>query len=119
MVLAICIFLATPAEVIDHYYCFMLDNLDNSVLWQIMIDLELLTKEDLVHFATMYSDYQKTAFLLDKLMLTGTVRIVEFCSSLQNKDNQQELGRMLMNGESKIYCSYYSVLLFLFFILQL
>jgi len=67
-----------------------------------MLSLELLAEEDLGHFSKIYSDYQKNAFLLDKLLVTGTTRIVEFCNLLQSKENQQELGHMLVKGESKI-----------------
>jgi len=98
-------YLATPAEVIGHYYCFLSNNLDNSVVCQIMLSLELLTEEDLVHSAIMYSDCQKNAFLLDKLLVTGTTRIVEFCNLLQSKENQQELEHMLVKGKSNIYCT--------------
>ena len=99
-------FLARPAEVIDHYYCFLSNNLDNSVMCQIMLELKLLNEKDLVQCAKMYSDYQKNAFLLDQLLVTDTASIVGFCHMLQNGKNQ-ELGHMLMNCKnlSLISCS--------------
>ena len=90
--------LATPAEVISHYYCFLLESLDNGAICKIMLEMKLLTEDDLVHSALMYSDYQKNAFLIDHLLVTGTVSILKFCTLLQNTENQHEIGNMLVNG---------------------
>ena len=97
----LCMYIATPAEVIGHYYCFLLDNLDNNVAHQIMLELKLLNKEDMVHYNKLYSDYQKTAFLLNQLVSVETSRgIVEFCHLLQNVKSQQEVGCKLVNGKN-------------------
>ena len=94
-------FLATPAEVIGHYYCYLLNGLDNSVVCQIILELRILD-ENLIHCAKLYSDYQKNAFLLDQLLVTNkSSKIFEFSRLLHNTENQQELGYMLVNG--KIY----------------
>lgn len=93
--------LATPAEVIGHYYCFLSNNLDNSVVCKIMLELKVVNEEYLIHCAKLHSDYQKNAFLLDQLLVTNKFsNIFEFCRLLHNTDNQQELGYMLVNGES-------------------
>ena len=65
-----------------------------------MRKLELISEKDLVNSARMCSDYQKNAFLLDQLLVTGSASIVEFCHELQNTENQQEIGHMLVNGEN-------------------
>ena len=95
------IYLATPAEVIGHYYCFLLSNLDSSTICQIMLELKLLTEEELVYSAKMCSEYQKNAFLVDHLLVTGTHSIFEFCRLLQNTENQKEVGYMLVNGRKQ------------------
>ena len=92
---------ATPAEVIDHYHCFLLANFDSSTICQIMLEMKLLTEKDLVYSAKMYSDYQRNSFLLDRLLVTNTTSIVEFCHLLQNAENQQDIGDMLINGKNK------------------
>ena len=97
-------FLATPAEVIDHYYCFLSDNLDNNAVCKIMLESKLLTDRDLV-LAKMHSDYQQNKFLLDQLLIAGTANIIGFCHMLQDVKNQQELGHMLLSGKNYV-CSY-------------
>ena len=96
-------FLATPAEVIDHYYCFLADNLDNSVISQTMLKLKVITEEDLIDSAKMCSDYQQNAFLLDQLLITDTSKVNEFCHMLQSTENEREIGKMLVNGEGVYY----------------
>ena len=91
---------ATPAEVINHYYCFLLENLDSSTICQIMLKMKLLTEKDLLHAAKMYSDYQKNAFLVDRLLVTSTSGIVEFCHLLQTTQSQQEIGFKLVHGRT-------------------
>jgi len=66
-----------------------------------MLELKLITEEDLKHSARMYSSYQKNAFLLDHLLATDKAGIVEFCRLLQNTANQQEVGHMLVDGTNK------------------
>ena len=91
-------FSATPAEVIGHYYCFLADNLDNNVICQAMLKLEAITEGDLADSSQMHSEYQRNTFLLDKLLFTDKSTIVEFCRMLQSIKNEQEIGKMLMNG---------------------
>ena len=102
-------FLATPAEVIGHYYCLLLDNLDNSVVSKIMLKLKLVNEEDLINCAKLHSEYQKNAFLLDQLLVTNnnSSNIFEFCRLLYNESDQQEIGYMLVNGESQLNSSLY------------
>ena len=97
--------LATPAEVIDHYYCFLLENLNGSVICQLMLEMKLLNKGDLIHYTKMYSEYQKNAFLMDHLLTVGTASIFEFCHLLQNIENQEEIGTMLVNGKLQSFLS--------------
>ena len=92
--------LATPVEVIDHYYCFLADNLDSSNICQTMLKLELITEEHLVDSAKMYSSYQKNSLLLDQLLISDTSSIVEFCHMLQKTETEQEVGKMLVNGKT-------------------
>ena len=91
--------LATPVEVIDHYYCFLADNLDNSVICQTMLKLEVISEKDVINSTKMSSEYRQNAFLLDLLLVTASTSIDEFCHLLQNTKNQQQLGDMLVNGE--------------------
>ena len=88
-------------EVIGHYYCFLLENLDSSVICQLMLEMKLLTEDDLVHCAKMFSDHQKNVFLMDHLLTAGTISIVGFCHLLQNTESQQEIGTMLANGNKR------------------
>ena len=66
-----------------------------------MLDMKLLTEKDLVHSAKMGSDYQRNALLLDHLLITSTASIIEFCHLLQNAENQQGIGDMLINGRKQ------------------
>ena len=96
---------ATSAEVIDHYYNLLASNLDNSVICQTMLKLEVITEECLINSAKMYSDYQKNAYLLEQLLIKDTSKIAEFCRLLQSAENEQEIGKMLVNGEiTRFYC---------------
>ena len=92
--------LATPAEVISHYYCFLADNLNNSVVCQVMLELKLLTERDLMHCAKMYSDHQQNAYLLDRLLVTGTASIDDFCRKLRSTKSEQEVGSILVAGKN-------------------
>ena len=84
---------------VDHYYHFLMDNLHNNTICQTMLKLELITERDVIDAAKMYSEYQKNSFLLDQLLISDTSNIVEFCRILQNTENEQEIGKMLMNGK--------------------
>ena len=83
---------------IGHYYCVLSDNLDYSVICQVMMELNLLSEENLVYCAKMYSDYQKNVFLLDQLLVADTPSINKFCQLLKIMKCQKELGHMLVNG---------------------
>ena len=85
---------------IGHYYCFLVDNLDSSVVCQIMLELKLLSEKDLIHCAKMYSDHQQNTYLLEWLLVKGTASIDEFCRKLKNTKNQQEVGSMLVAGKN-------------------
>lgn len=63
-----------------------------------MLKLEAITEGDLADSAQMHSDYQQNTFLLDKLLVTDRSTIVEFCRLLQSIKNEQEIGKMLVNG---------------------
>ena len=88
--------LATPAEVISHYYCFLSDQLDSNVLCQIMHTLKLLNEEDLTK---LNSEYQKNTFLLDCLLGANSTTIREFCQALCETENCREIGTMLLSGK--------------------
>ena len=91
-------FLATPAYVIDHYYCFLADNLSNDVFCQIMLSLKLVNEEDHMIHSMAPSEYQRNTLLLDHLLVSGAADIERFCSILQDSKGQQQIGYMLMNG---------------------
>ena len=94
--------LATPAEVIDHYYCFLSSNLDNSIICQNMLKLELISEEDLMISAKLCSDYKRNAFLLDQLLVADSPSIIKFCYSLKNGvTNDTDVGYMLVNGKNR------------------
>ena len=96
------VLLATAAEVISHFYCFLSNNLDNSEVCNIMLKLKLVTEGDLVHCGKMHSVYQQNRFLLDQLLVTDTTDIVGFSRMLQNVKNQQEFGHMLLSGKNHV-----------------
>ena len=91
---------AAPVEVIVHYYFALSDNLDHSVICQVMLKLKLLKEQDLVYCGKLYSDYQRNVFLLDQLLVSDSASIVEFCHLLKYIECQKELGHMLVNGKS-------------------
>ena len=97
--------LATPAEVINHYYCFLSDNLDNNVVCQMMHTLKLLNEEDTKILATLNSEYQKNTFLLNRLIVTDSNIIKEFCQALCDTENYQKLGAMLISGKTICFAS--------------
>ena len=95
--------IATPAEVIDHYYHFLMENLDNNIICQTMLKLELITELDVMDSATMYSEYQKNSFLLDQLLVSDASNITEFCHMLQNTESKQDIGKILVDGKGIKY----------------
>lgn len=74
-----------------------------------MLEMKLLAEKDLVHSAKMCSDHQRNAFLLDRLLITSTASIVEFCRLLQNAEDQQDIGDMLINDIESIPVDYNNV----------
>ena len=94
--------LAKPAEVIDHYYYFLTENLDNDTICQTLLKLELITERDLVDSGKMYSEYQRNSFLLDQLLTSDASNISKFCRVLQSTEKKQEIGKMLVNGKRQI-----------------
>ena len=91
---------------ISHYYCFLLENLDGSIISQLMLEIKLLTEDDLVHCAKLCSDHQRNAFLMDHLLAMGTASIVVFCHLLQNTESLQEIGTMLVNGKLRVLLAF-------------
>ena len=91
-------FLATPAEVLDHYYCFLVDSLDNDTFYQIMSSLKLLKEDDKVTASIVASEYQRNTLLLDHLLVSDTTSISKFCHILQDTENHQTIGHTLVNG---------------------
>ena len=89
------LFLAIPTKMADHY-CYSLDDVNNEVVHQTMSKLKFLTD---VNSAKMCNDYQNSTFLLDQLLVMD---VADTCHVLQNIENQQETGYMLVNGKSKI-----------------
>lgn len=77
---------------IDHYYHFLSGNLDNNVICQTMLKLELMSEEDLVDSAKIYSNYQKNAFLLDQLLVTDASNIVSFAVYYKMQKMNKKLG---------------------------
>ena len=99
-------FLATPAEVIDHYYCFLADSLSNDTFCQIMSSLKLLKEDDKITLSLLPSEYQRNTSLLNHLLVSDTTSICRFCHILQDTENQ-EIGYMLINGT--YVCTYVCV----------
>ena len=95
--------LATPAEVIDYYYYFLMENLDSNTICHTMLKLELITEIDVIDSARMYSEYQKNSFLLDQLLISDALSIIEFCRMLQSTENKQDIGKMLVHGKGIKY----------------
>ena len=93
---------------INHYYCFLSDKLDNNVVCQIMHTLKLLNEEDLTK---LNSEYQKNTFLLDRLMVASSTTIRQFCHVLCETENCRELGIILLNGKAVLYCQVLSTVL--------
>ena len=88
---------------IDHYYYFLMENLDNSTICHTMLKLELITEIDVIDSAKMYSEYQKNSFLLDQLLISDALSIIEFCRMIQDTENKQDIGKMLVNGKGMKY----------------
>ena len=96
---------------IDHYYYFLTESLDNNTICQTLLKLKLMTEGDLVDSAKIYSEYQRNSFLLDKLLTSDESNIIEFCHELQNTENNQEIGKMLVNGKGHEILFYYFYIL--------
>ena len=90
--------LATPAEVLIHYYCFLADSLNNEMFYQLMFSMNILKEADKTNFTMVVSEYQNNSYLLDDLIVSDANSISKFCHSLQDTETQQEIGQMLVNG---------------------
>ena len=90
--------LATPAKVIDHYYCFLADSLKYDVFSQIMSSLQLLSEDDKVSLSVTASEYQKNILLLNTLLVSDSASITNLCSILEDTEGQQDIGHTLVNG---------------------
>ena len=98
-ILLVFTFTATPAEVFGHYFFVLSDDLHHSVICEIMLELKILNEEELAYCDKLHSDYHKSVFLLDRMLVTDTVSIVQFCQLLQNENHHKEVGHMLLNGK--------------------
>ena len=90
-------FLATPAEVIGHYYCFLADNFSNDIFCQIMSSLKLLKEDDRVALSMLPSEYYRNTSLLNHLLVSEITSICRFCHTLRDAENQK-IGYTLVNG---------------------
>ena len=91
-------FLATHAEIIDYYYCFLAINLSNGILCQVMFSLKLVKEEDDVTLSMAPSEYQRNTLLLDHLLVSDATSIQGLCYALQDTKHYQDIGIMLVNG---------------------
>jgi len=64
-----------------------------------MHTLKLLNEEDTSILTTLNSEYQKNTFLLDRLIGADSTVIRKFCYTLNEIENYEKLGAMLINGE--------------------
>ena len=94
----ICIYIATPAEVIDHYYCFLADSLSNDIFCQIISSLKLLKEDDQVTLTVLASEYQRNSLLLNHLLASDATIVSRFCHILQDTATQTDIGHMLVDG---------------------
>ena len=92
------VFLATPAEVLHHYYCFLADSLNNKIFYQVMSSLKMLKEASKINLPMVASEYQRNILLLDDLLASDATNISKFCRNLQDTESQQEIGQMLVNG---------------------
>ena len=101
----ICIYIATPAEVIDHYFCFLADSFNNDTFCQIpiMSSLKLLKEDNQATLTVVASEYQRNSLLLNHLLASDAASISRFCHILQDTATQADIGHMLVNGMF-VYC---------------
>ena len=90
--------LATPAEVVDHYYCFLAVSLKYDVFCQIMSSLQLMSEEDKEHLSVVASEYHKNISLLNSLVVSDSASISRLCSILEDTEGQQDIDHTLVNG---------------------
>lgn len=63
-----------------------------------MSSSKMIKEDDKGILTTVPTEYQKNALLLDYLLGLDTANISRFCHILQDIENQQEIGRVLING---------------------
>ena len=105
------IFLATPVEVVNHYYCFLADNLSNDVFCQILSSLRLLMEGDQVALSVATSEYQRNTLLLNQLLVSDTTSIIKFCHTLQDTKSHEQIGYILVNGGYTVVNTYACIIM--------
>ena len=63
-----------------------------------MSSLKLLKEDDQVILTVVASEYQRNSLLLNHLLVSDTASISRFCHILQDTENHQSIGHVLVNG---------------------
>ena len=82
-------------DFINHYYNYLLVNMDAEVVTQLMVSQQLLS-EDIVMAAS--SDYQKNCLILQQLSLMNIESLMSFSKLLQSIECQKHIGTTLIAG---------------------
>ena len=88
--------IATVRDFVNHYYDYLLVNMDAEVVTQLMVSQKILN-EHIVKYAT--SDYQKNSLILQQVALMNEQAVIAFSQLLVTNDNQKHIGTTLINGE--------------------
>ena len=90
------VLIATVKDFIDHYYDYLLVNMDGYTVTQLMIFQQLLNKGILMNAS---NDYQQNCLILQQLRLTDMQTLESFGESLLTDKNQKHIGGILIDGE--------------------
>ena len=86
----------TVKDFIDHYYDYLLVNMDGHIVTKLMISQQLLNERIVTNTS---NDYQKSYLILQHVRLMDTQTLESFGKMLLSDDNQKHIGKLLIDGE--------------------
>lgn len=89
------IVVASPSQVISHYYTYLESHMDADTIVHLMQCRHLLTDEYYEVIISAPNDMKMNCLLLQHVKEMNTTQFLEFCSILKSIDSMQPIGEVL------------------------
>ena len=83
---------------VQHYYQYLVENMDADSVSHLMTSKKLLTKADVKIINRFFDNRYRNGLILKHIMLMSTAELFCFCEVLLDMEHQYYIGTLLING---------------------